>query len=154
MATNFNNEQPQTLLGTKTPRAKIFKSESHKLHQAFTVAEGKTIVQGMPVQLEKDGSIAPYLGAEGSIYLGIAVTDNISPAYQGQRNFPVEVTVAVQGYIITEGSAKADTEDCAYVKPTEAIKGGFVVYEASDNPTDFINLTPASTGETMQILCK
>ena len=111
MATNFNNEQPQTLLGTKTPRAKIFKSESHKLHQAFTVAEGKTIVQGMPVQLEKDGSIAPYLGAEGSIYLGIAVTDNISPAYQGQRNFPVEVTVAVQGYIITEGkSSKTNVE--------------------------------------------
>ena len=31
------------------------------------------------------------------VYLGVAVTDNVNPAYQPQRNFPVEVTVAMEG---------------------------------------------------------
>ena len=35
--------------------------------------------------------------ADGEVFLGIAVTDNVNPAYQGQRNFPVEVTVMVEG---------------------------------------------------------
>ena len=30
-----NKDQPMTLFGEKTPRAVIYKSESHKLHQAF-----------------------------------------------------------------------------------------------------------------------
>ena len=93
-----NQDQPMTLFGEKTPRAVIYKSESHKLHQAFCVKENKVIHQGMPVALDTDGNIEPYIpGGDGSqVYLGIAVTDNINPAYQAQRDFPVEVTVAVE----------------------------------------------------------
>ena len=36
-----NQDQPMTLFGEKTPRAVIYKSESHKLHQAFCVKENK-----------------------------------------------------------------------------------------------------------------
>ena len=37
-----NKDQPMTLFGEKTPRAVIYKSESHKLHQAFCVKDGET----------------------------------------------------------------------------------------------------------------
>lgn len=150
--THFNENQPRTLMGERTPRTQIYKSESHKLNQAFTVAKDKTIHQGMPVQLEKDGSIAPYTDG---IYLGIAHTDNITPAYQGQRNFPVEVTVMVEGFAVVHGAVKADVTECGYVKPTEdVVAGGFVVYESSDDETKFINITPAAPGEVMQILVR
>lgn len=36
-----NKDQPMTLFGEKTPRAVIYKSESHKLHQAFCVKDGE-----------------------------------------------------------------------------------------------------------------
>lgn len=36
-------------VGSRTPQAVIYKSESHKLHQAFPVKKGDTIVQGQPV---------------------------------------------------------------------------------------------------------
>ena len=41
--------------------AVIYKSESHKLHQAFCVKENKVIHQGMPVALDTDGNIEPYI---------------------------------------------------------------------------------------------
>ena len=44
-----NDPQQLTLFGERTPRAVIYKSESHKLHQAFNVKAGEKIVQGMPV---------------------------------------------------------------------------------------------------------
>lgn len=150
-----NNPQPMTLLGERTPRAFVYKSESHKLNQAFVAKEGVKIYQGMPVQLESDGTIAPYTGDEDSIYLGVAHTDNIAPAYQGQRNFPVEVTVMVEGYVIVHGVPTEDLETCGYVKPTSnVVAPGFVKYEASDDATKFINITPANTGEVMQILVR
>ena len=37
----------------------IYKSESHKLHQAFNVKAGEKIVQGMPVALNEEGLIYP-----------------------------------------------------------------------------------------------
>lgn len=97
-----------TLYGQKTPRVSIYKHESHKLHQAFNVKSGTTIVQGMPVALTTESAanlpvIEPYTG-EG-VYLGIAVTDSVTPAYAGQRNFPMEVTVAVEGYAICHYAA-------------------------------------------------
>lgn len=36
-----NKDQAMTLFGEKTPRAVIYKSESHKLHQAFNVKKEK-----------------------------------------------------------------------------------------------------------------
>ena len=49
-------------VGGRTPQAVIYKSESHKLHQAFPVKSGDTIVQGQPVKLNDDGTISPYTG--------------------------------------------------------------------------------------------
>lgn len=36
-----NDPQQLTLFGERTPRAVIYKSESHKLHQAFNVKAGR-----------------------------------------------------------------------------------------------------------------
>lgn len=153
MATNFNREQPMTVIGEKTPRTQVFKSESHKLNQAFSVKEGDVIVQGMPVKLNEDGTISPYAG-EG-IYLGIAHTDNINPAYKAQRNFPVEVTVMVEAFAVVHGAVAAELDTCGYVKPTDKlVSGRFVTYESSDDETKFINITPAAPGEVMQILVR
>lgn len=153
MATNFNQDQPQTIIGQKTPRAQIFKSESHKLNQAFCPKKGDIIAQGMPVKLNEDGTISPYTG-EG-IYLGIAHTDNISPAYQAQRGFPVEVTVMVEAFAIVHAAVASELTTCGYVKPTATLAAGrFVTYEASVEETKFINITPAATGEVMQVLVR
>lgn len=76
----------------------------------------------MPVALDTDGNIEPYIpGGDGSqVYLGIAVTDNINPAYQAQRNFPVEVTVAVEAFMVVNWVAK-EAMECGYVKPTDTL---------------------------------
>ena len=86
-------ETKLTMWGEETLRATIYKSESYKLHQSFTVKNEKKIYQGQPVALNTDGTIQPYTGDVGEIYLGIAVTDSINPAYQPQRNVDLEVTV-------------------------------------------------------------
>lgn len=153
---DFYNEVPLTLMGEKTPKVVIYKSESHKLHQAFTVADGKTIVKGQPVQLTEDGSIEPYQGAEGSVYLGVAVTDSVNPCYPAQRNFPAEVTVMVEGYVICQYVTKEGLTTCGFVAPTddEPIGGRFPVVEASKDETKFINLTLADKGEIAQILIR
>lgn len=149
-----NKEQPMTLLGDYTPRVVIYKSESHKLHQAFCVAEGKTIYQGMPVALNTDGLIEPYTSSD-QIYLGIAVTDNINPAYQGQRNFPVEVTVAVEAYMIVNWVADAAME-CGYVMPTETILNKrYVTATASADESKFISIVPAEeANDIIQVLVR
>ena len=108
-------ETPMTLVGQKTPRAVIYKSESHKLHQAFCVKSATKIVKGQPVKLEADGTISPYTGT--GVYLGIAVTDNVNPAYQAQRNSPVEVTVMVEGFAIVNWVAAADSTPAGYLTP-------------------------------------
>ena len=70
----YNKDQAMTIMGASTPKPVIFKSESHKLHQAFLVADGKTILQGMPVKLNTDGTIEPYYGT--GVYIGIATTNS------------------------------------------------------------------------------
>lgn len=147
-------ETPLTLIGEKTPRVVIYKSESHKLHQAFNVVEGKTIVKGMPVKLNINGSIEPYDGT--GIYLGVAVTDSINPAYKEQRAYPIEVTVMVEGFIICNYAPKANITACGYVKPTtdEPAGGRFPVVEESLDETKFINLAPAEVGEVIPVLIR
>lgn len=151
----MSKETPLTLFGEKTPKAPIYKSESHKLCQAFCVADGKKIYEGQPVALGTDGLISPYTGAEDEIYLGIAITNNITPAYQAQRNFPVEVTVMVEGFCIVNWVAKA-AMDAGYVAPLETVYGErFVTAEASTDPTKFINLKPAEeANELITVLVK
>ena len=143
--TLVNDPQPLTLFGQKTPRAVIYKSESHKLHQAFCVKEGAKIVQGMPVALGQDGLIEPYIpdGDGSQIYLGVAVTDNVNPAYGPQRNYPVEVTVAVEGYMICNWVAVAAIY-AGYVRPTgNLLNDRFIIAESQVDETKFISLVPA-----------
>ena len=153
----LTQDQPMTLIGEKTPRAVIYKSESHMLHQAFCVKENKVIHQGMPVALDTDGNIEPYIpGGDGSqVYLGIAVTDNINPAYQTQRNFPVEVTVAVEAFMVVNWVAK-DAMECGYVKPTDTLLiDRFITAETSDDETKFISIVPADeANDIIQVLVR
>lgn len=92
-------------VGGRTPQAVIYKSESHKLHQAFPVKDGDTIVQGQPVKLNTDGTISPYTGAEGEVYLGIAVNYSKYPAYPATAA-GVEVTVMMEGFAVIHGIAR------------------------------------------------
>lgn len=135
-----------TLYGQKTPRVSIYKHESHKLHQAFNVADGVTIVQGMPVALDNTGKLIAYDGTTGQVYLGVAVTDSVTPAYAGQRGYPVEVTVAVEGYMVCYWAASAAITP-GYVKPAGTLFNSR--YPNCSNTTSgaeskFIALAPAS----------
>lgn len=152
-----NDPQQMTLFGERTPRAVIYKSESHKLHQAFNVKADTKIVQGMAVALGTNGLIEPFIpGTAGSqVYLGIAVTDNVNPAYQPQRNFPVEVTVAVQGYMILNWVAK-EALDCGYINPTaDLLHDHFTIAEATTDESQFIAITPADeANDVIQVLIR
>lgn len=152
-----NDPQQMTLFGERTPRAVIYKSESHKLHQAFNVKADTKIVQGMAVALGTDGLIEPFIpgGADNQVYLGIAVTDNVNPAYQPQRNFPVEVTVAVQGYMILNWVAKRAL-GCGYINPTaDLLHDRFTIAEAATDESQFIAITPADeANDVIQVLIR
>lgn len=151
-----NKDQAMTLFGEKTPRAVIYKSESHKLHQAFNVKEGETIVQGMPVAIDEAGLIYPCKDVTTEVYLGVAVTDNVNPAYRAQNNFPVEVTVAMEGYMICNWVSNGEIT-AGYVTPSgDLLNDRFV--KATNNKgisTPFIALTPADeANELIQVLIK
>ena len=146
-------ETPLTLAGRQTPRAQIYKSESQKLHQAFAVKKGDTIVKGQPVKLETDGTISPYAGT--GIYLGIAVTDSTYPAYGAQRNYPVEVTVMVTGMAIVNWVASAALNP-GYVTPSaNLLNNRFVKAATSGSETNFIALNAADdANDVIQVLVK
>lgn len=152
-----NDPQQLTLFGERTPRAVIYKSESHKLHQAFNVKAGEKIVQGMPVALNKEGLIYPCTDVDTQVYLGVAVTDDVNPAYQPQRNFPVEVTVAMEGYMICNWVSNGDI-DAGYVTPDGTLLNDRFVKanqatQATSSP--FIALNPAEeANEVIQVLIK
>lgn len=154
-----------TKFGGTTPRVVIYKSESHKLHQAFPVKASVQIYAGNPVAITADGTIELLTKANEANYLGIAVTDNNNPAYKESANAGhVEVTVAVQGFMIINAiSAEADLS----AGPVEIGTGmddthHFTEFKtftqaaaASATPVNFISLTKASTkGELIQVLCK
>lgn len=94
-----------TILGDKTREAIIWKSESHKLRNAFNVRTGVTIHKGQIVVIDSDGRIAPFGPAENPLLvIGYADTDSINPAYkEGVGQGEIEVTVAVRGYGIVRG---------------------------------------------------
>ena len=149
-----NDPQQLTLFGERTPRAVIYKSESHKLHQAFNVKAGEKIVQGMPVALNEDGLIYPCTVPSTQVYLGVAVTDNVNPAYQPQRNFPVEVTVAVEGYMICNWVSNG-TIEAGCVTPDGALLNDRFVKANQGISTPFIALNPAEeANEVIQVLIK
>lgn len=150
-----------------TPRVVIYKSESHKLHQAFPVkASEKKIYAGNPVAITMDGTIELLTKDNEANYLGIAVTDNNNPAYPAHKESAnadsVEVTVAVQGFMIINAISEAalgagpvkigtgmdDTNHFTKFKT-------FTSADAATSPVNFISLTKAEAGdELIQVLCK
>lgn len=148
-------QTPLTIMGEKTPRVVIYKSESHKLHEAFCVKAGEKILKGMPVAITVDGEIAPYKAAAGEVYLGIAVTDSEHPAYSEQRHFPVEVTVMVEAYATCNYVSDAALKP-GYVKPTGQVKSGhFVEVTKSTTETKFIAITEATNAnEVVRVLVR
>lgn len=145
-------------VGYNTPRAAIFKSESHKLHQAFPVKEGESVIQGQPVVLNTDGTIQGFKSTNAvKNIIGWAATDSINPAYkESKQHGPIEVTVMVRGYAIIWGVSKAALTT-GPVKPTGSkdAENIYAEYEADSATADPIayNLTPASAaGDLVQIL--
>lgn len=158
----MNKNVPLTLAGEVTPRVVIYKSESHKLHQAFIPKmedEAKKtrvkILKSQPVALTEDGEIEPYTGEDGQVYLGVAVTDSINPAYKATNNYPIEVTVMVEGYAICNYAASAALK-CGYVKPNgDTVNNHFVVVEESEDESKFICITPADdANDIVQVLIR
>lgn len=154
-----------TKFGGTTPRVVIYKSESHKLHQAFLVKESVNIYAGNPVAITIEGTIELLTKNNEANYLGIAVTDNINPAYKKSANAgPVEVTVAVQGFMIIN----AISETALNAGPVEIGTGmdttttnHFTKFkpltqaDAATRPVNFISLTKVSAkDELIQVLCK
>lgn len=154
-----------TKFGGTTPRVVIYKSESHKLHQAFPVKASVKIYAGNPVAITANGTIELLTKDNEANYLGIAVTDNINPAYKESANAgSVEVTVAVQGFMIIN----AISEAALNAGPVEIGTGmdatnhftKFKTFTQADaasatRPVNFISLTKASAkDELIQVLCK
>lgn len=150
--------------GGTTPRVVIYKSESHKLHQAFPVKASVDIYAGNPVAITPEGTIELLTKGNEANYLGIAVTDNNNPAYKESANAgPVEVTVAVQGFMIINAISEAALE----AGPVEISTGMDDTYHFTRfktltqagadaaTPVNFISLTKASEkDELIQVLCK
>lgn len=154
-----------TKFGGTTPRVVIYKSESHKLHQAFPVKASVKIYAGNPVAITADGKIELLTKDNEANYLGIAVTDNNNPAYKESANAgSVEVTVAVQGFMVIN----AISEAALNAGPVEIGTGmdatnhftKFKTFtpagaDAATCPVNFISLTKASAkDELIQVLCK
>lgn len=146
-------ESPMTLFGEKTPRVVIYKSESHKLHQAFNVKDGEKIVKGMPVAITEDGKIEPYK-TNTQVYLGIAATDNVNPAYGPQRNFPVEVTVMMEGYAICNWVSNGEIK-CGYVDNSGELLNDRFIKANQGISSPFIAITPAEeANELIQVVIR
>lgn len=156
-----------TKFGGTTPRVVIYKSESHKLHQAFSVKDSVKIYAGNPVAITIDGTIELLTKDNEANYLGIAVTDNINSAYKESANAgSVEVTVAVQGFMIINAISEAAlnagpveigtgmdaTNPNHFTKFKTFTQAGT---DAATRPVNFISLTKVSTkDELIQVLCK
>ena len=144
-------------VGGQTLQAVIYKSESHKLHQAFPVKDGDTIVHGQPVKLNTDGTISPYTGAEDEVYLGIAVNYSKYPAYPAMAAW-VEVTVMMEGFAIIHGIAKDNITETGYVQTDGTLddSGTYPNFSPSVSgaETKFIAISMAEADDLVQILVK
>lgn len=143
-------------VGGRTPQAVIYKSESHKLHQAFPVKDGDTIVQGQPVKLNSDSTISPYTGGEGEVYLGIAVNYSKYPAYPATA-VGVEVTVMMEGFAVIHGIAKSKiTTGYVQTDGTLDASGTYPNFSPSVSgaETKFIAINMAEGDDLVQILVK
>lgn len=155
-----------TKFGGTTPRVVIYKSESHKLHQAFPVKASVNvkIYAGNPVAITPEGTIELLTKGNEANYLGIAVTDSINPAYKESANAGlVEVTVAVQGFMIINAISEAALDAGPVEIGTGDATNHFTKFktftqagaDAATRPVNFISLTKASVkDELIQVLCK
>lgn len=156
-----------TKFGGTTPSVVIYKSESHKLHQAFPVKASVKIYAGNPVAITAEGAIELLTKVNEANYLGIAVTDNNNPAYKASANAGSgEVTVAVQGFMIinaiSEGALNAGPVEPVEISTGRDATNHFTKFKASTqasgavtSPVNFISLTKASAkDELIQVLCK
>lgn len=151
--TRFTNPQALRRVGIPTPQTVIYKSESHKLHQAFPVASGVDIIAGSPVYLKTDGTISNK-SAEGQ-FIGIAVTNSETPAYPAGAQ-GVEVTVMMEGFAVVYGVA-AGSLTAGYVADNSANdEDGYRKYKAPSGvtTTNFIALNSAEDGELIQVLIR
>lgn len=158
--------QNLTLTGGQTPPERIYKSESHKLHESFPfltadVATNK-IFHGAPVALKADGNIVPLhspLAANRPV-LGISIHDSDYPTYTPTRQSGgvAECTIMVRGFAITRGIASGDVE-AGYVIP-DGVEGEYVKYKSAGTAgtpavpvvTNYIAIEPADDTEMVRIL--
>ena len=104
-----------TSLGTATTTL-FLKSESHKLHQEFTVKADASVNKGDLVKLHTDGTILPLADDEaqvGSVMVGVSLHDAAACEL---------ATVACRGYMIMFAEASAAL-NAGPVKMT-AVAGG------------------------------
>lgn len=105
-------------LGNPTVNKGFLKSESHKLHQAFTVAAATTIYKAQPVKLNATGEVVPAAADEAKeVVIGFAVFG---------AEATEEVTVVMKSASIAYYTA-ADAFD-----PTNLI-----TYSGFDVPTEY-----------------
>ena len=146
-----------TILGSKTGRAPIYKSESGKLHQSFPVKSGKKVTPGYQVVLNTDGTVQNFeSGNSLSAIIGVAVNNSETPAYQASKQYgAVEATVAVSGHAIINAASGAALS-AGPVKPTGAELEGYPKYATATPGTDVITaiaLNEASgADELIQVL--
>lgn len=146
-------------VGAKTPQAVIYKSESHKLHQSFVVKKGQTVVKGQPVKLNTDdGTISPYTGAEGEVYLGIAVNYSKYPCYPPHEAGAAEVTVMVEAFAVIHGIAKEAVTTVGFVSTDGTLDdtGTYPNFKPATPSTEtkFIAINTAEIGELVRILVR
>ena len=147
------------IVGGVTPRSAIYKSESHKLHHAFPLANGKNVAQGQPVVLLADGTVKGFESGDSlEKVIGYAATNSINPAYQPSRQHgPIDITVAVSGHAVLYGVSGGAINAGEGIKPNGSLDttGKYTVYVGAVAPDRVvaIALNPATeAGEVIQLL--
>ena len=100
-------------------------AESHKLHQAFMVAAGKTVYVGQPVKLNADGEVVPAAANEPAMNI---IGYSVHKGTEGD-----EVTVAMKAYALI------------YVKPKAAVVAGPVQYDGTNTAEKIYGSVVAAT---------
>lgn len=125
-------------VGGITPKAVIYKSESHKLHQAFHVKNGDTVVAGQPVVLNDDGTISPYKGT--GIYLGVAVNYSKYPVYPPEDINNPQVTVMMEGFAVIHGIVKTtNVTKCGFINPDGTLDESGIYPNYTPVAEDYLN---------------
>lgn len=166
------------ILGDQTHHV-IHKSESHKLHQSFSIeyedkGAGDNVFIGMPVKMAGDFLVEPLAhDDDANLCIGVAIHDTDVEGYQDglppinsmKDTYSLrKVTVAMRSYMIIEGIAHADNVVAGPVRArgydTTAERfphaGAVVFSTAAVDHVGFIGwaLHDADEGETVRIaLC-